>query len=435
MIKIGDFARAGRVSVKTLRHYARLGLLQPAWVDRWTGYRYYSLEQLARLNRILALKDLGFSLDEVRGLLERDLPASEMRGMLHLKRSQLERAIGREQARLARVEARLRHLEASDRLPPSDVVLKCVPARQVLGIRGTIPAYEQVGRLFRELEAYLQRHCLQPPADAPRLAIYFDSPAGEGAIEAEAAVPWTGSTRTAAPALLHELPGAEQMACVVHQAGLESLGETYRSAMAWIESGGFRVAGPAREVYLREPVPPEGSVAPIIDVQIPVERKPIYEITRKEGGEMEPKIVHRPAFQAVGMEYQGTNEHNEIKDVWGAFWPRHSEIKHIVWDWGTYGICRDWPEAKGLNYLAAVEVQRVEDVPEGMTAWQVPEQTYAVFPCTLPTIHEAYRHAFEDWMPTSGYRRGSGPDFELYTDEFDAEDPESRLYIYVPVEK
>jgi DNA-binding transcriptional MerR regulator len=59
MLKIGDFSRLGQVTVKTLRHYGQLGLLKPAWIDRYTGYRYYSLEQLPRLNRILALKELG----------------------------------------------------------------------------------------------------------------------------------------------------------------------------------------------------------------------------------------------------------------------------------------------------------------------------------------------------------------------------------------
>ena len=63
MLKIGDFARTARVTVKTLRFYAREGLLCPVYVDRFSGYRYYDIDQLPRLNRILALKDLGFTLE------------------------------------------------------------------------------------------------------------------------------------------------------------------------------------------------------------------------------------------------------------------------------------------------------------------------------------------------------------------------------------
>jgi predicted transcriptional regulator YdeE len=62
MFTIGDFARLGRVSVRMLRHYDAVGLLEPAAVDRFTGYRYYRADHLRRLNRIVALKELGFTL-------------------------------------------------------------------------------------------------------------------------------------------------------------------------------------------------------------------------------------------------------------------------------------------------------------------------------------------------------------------------------------
>ncbi len=89
MLKIGDFAKLTRLSVQTLRYYDDLGLLKPVEVDRYTGYRYYTYDQLPRLNRILALKDLGLSLEQVGRLLAEDLPAAELRGMLRLKRAEL----------------------------------------------------------------------------------------------------------------------------------------------------------------------------------------------------------------------------------------------------------------------------------------------------------------------------------------------------------
>ncbi len=87
-IKIGNFARIGQVTVQTLRHYDDLGLLKPSEVDALSGYRYYTLEQLPRLHRILALKDLGFSLEQIARLLEEDLPPAELRGMLRLKQDE-----------------------------------------------------------------------------------------------------------------------------------------------------------------------------------------------------------------------------------------------------------------------------------------------------------------------------------------------------------
>jgi predicted transcriptional regulator YdeE len=429
VLKIGDFAKLARVSVKALRHYDKLGLLRPSWVDRWTSYRYYNVEQLPRLNRILALKDLGFSLEEVQQLLRDDLAGAELRGMLRMKRTELQRRLRSEQARLQRVEARLRQIEREGELPRYEVVIKSVPARRVAGLRDWIPDYEHIGSLFAELDAYVQARCLAVGTTSPRIAVYYEVQEGDQGIDAEAALPVSGVARIKPPLLVHDLAAVEAMACVVHPGEYDSLGEAYAAAMVWIEENGYRVAGPSREVYL--PEPEQGRS--IVDVQFPVERKPAstYTILAKERGEMEPKIVTKPAFTVVGMEYVGMNKQNEIKDMWDEFVPRRGEIKHADYSWGTYGICLGEATEESPWYLAGVEVSLVEDVPEDMVVWEVPEQTYAVFACTLPTLHEAYRHAFEDWMPRSGYERVDGPDFELYTEEF--EPTESRMYIYVPI--
>ena len=78
-LRIGEFSALGRVSVRMLRHYEKLGLLAPAETDAFTSYRYYTLDQLPRLNRIIALKELGFSLEQVGGILAKNPTADEMR--------------------------------------------------------------------------------------------------------------------------------------------------------------------------------------------------------------------------------------------------------------------------------------------------------------------------------------------------------------------
>ena len=93
MLKIGDFSQLGQVSVRTLHHYDERGLLKPAEIDDFTGYRFYSVDQLPRLNRILALKDLGFSLDQIGRLVQDDVPAEQLRGMLTLKQAEIERQL------------------------------------------------------------------------------------------------------------------------------------------------------------------------------------------------------------------------------------------------------------------------------------------------------------------------------------------------------
>lgn len=110
MIKIGDFSKLSMVSIKTLRYYDEMGLLKPVNADQFTGYRYYSASQLPRLNRILALKDLGFSLEQIAQVLNEGVSLEQLRGMLRLKRAELQQHISNEQERLTRIEARLNEM-------------------------------------------------------------------------------------------------------------------------------------------------------------------------------------------------------------------------------------------------------------------------------------------------------------------------------------
>jgi DNA-binding transcriptional MerR regulator len=103
MFTIGEFARHGRVSVRMLRHYDAIGLLRPACVDPASGYRFYQASQLAELNRVIALKDLGFTLPQVRAILTETISAAELRGMLRLRRAEIQAQIEVETTRLARV--------------------------------------------------------------------------------------------------------------------------------------------------------------------------------------------------------------------------------------------------------------------------------------------------------------------------------------------
>ena len=438
MLKIGDFSNLAQISVKTLRHYGRLGLLKPAWVDRFTGYRYYTLDQLPRLNRILALKDLGFLLEQIGELLREDLPVDELRGMMRLKRAEMERHIQAEQARLARIEARLIQIEREGAMPAYEVVLKPVLPQRVIGIRDVITAYHDVHRLFGELHAYLRTQHVAPDLTGPYLAIYYDTEYHDRGIDAEAAVPLPKSLPASSRTIVHELPGVETMACAVSQGGPQSemLPEARNALMAWIEANGYRVVGPNRDMYLegREPGPATDTVT---EVQFPVQRKPIptFMTQFKEANRMEPKIVSRPAFTVVGMKYRGKNENNEIAQMWQAFGPRMGEVQHKVAPQIAYGVCSTFDEQSGeFDYVAGFEVDSTAGILEGMVSWEVPEGKYAVFTCTLTTIGEAYKYAFETWLPQSGHQRADRPDFELYDEEFDPSVPDSEMFVYIPIE-
>ena len=111
MFRIGEFAQIAQVSSRQLRFYDQLGLLQPAHIDAQTGYRYYSIRQLPRLNGILALKELGLSLEQIGPLLKDEISPTELRAMLTLKRAEVERSLREEETRLRHIESRIAQID------------------------------------------------------------------------------------------------------------------------------------------------------------------------------------------------------------------------------------------------------------------------------------------------------------------------------------
>jgi DNA-binding transcriptional MerR regulator len=247
MFRIGHFARLGQVSVKTLRWYDELGLLRPRHSDPATGYRYYTADQLPRLNRILALKGMGLSLEQIAPLLDGGLPAAELRGMLRLKRAELQQHIGEEQERLAQVEARLRQIEDEDGARAHDVVVQPVPPQPVAAIRATLSAFPDVGHLTAEIYRYLRPYGLDGLDGAVWYDMGHESDEGidaEGVVYVDRPVPSTQRIR------VHALPAVERMAWVVHHGPYRALHQAYTALHAWIEAGGYHAGGPSREVYL-----------------------------------------------------------------------------------------------------------------------------------------------------------------------------------------
>src|SRR5215472_7337565 len=140
MFSIGEFARLGTVSVRTLRHYDEIGLLRPAKVDPQSGYRCYLASQLGQLNRIVALKELGLSLSQAKQLLAGITP-EELRGMLMLRRAQLEQELAARENQLVEVEARLGLIAKEGTMPADDITVKKIPAMGVVALTAPAPAY------------------------------------------------------------------------------------------------------------------------------------------------------------------------------------------------------------------------------------------------------------------------------------------------------
>ena len=193
MFSIGEFARHGRVSVRMLRHYDAIGLLRPACVDPVSGYRFYQASQLAELNRVIALKDLGFTLQQVQAIMAEKVSAAELRGMLKLRRAEIRAQIEAETTRLARVEARLLTIEDEARAPADGVVIKRLAPVRVGELTGVAAGYEPeaITPVIQPLYCDLWQRMAGAGvvAAGPAVAYYQDTAAGDGAIVVHAAVP------------------------------------------------------------------------------------------------------------------------------------------------------------------------------------------------------------------------------------------------------
>lgn len=271
MFTIGDFARYGRVSPRMLRHYDAIGLLTPDRTDPATGYRLYGAAQLARLNRIIALKELGFTLQQVGAVLDERVGPEELRGMLRLRRAELAEAVAAASARLTRVEARLRSIESEGHMPADDVVIKTVPAVRVAELTGRAASYQPqdigpvIGPLYDRLLPLLEGY-LRPTG--PGIARYEDAPGGGGAIVVHAGVTVSAPVGPVGDTEVRvvELPPFEA-ATIVHRGAMDDVLSTTHTLARWLDANGYRSTGYSREVNLECP-PDQGSW--VTELQEPV---------------------------------------------------------------------------------------------------------------------------------------------------------------------
>lgn len=252
MLNIGEFARLGQVSPRMLRHYDEIGLLRPERVDPASGYRLYSVHQLGRLHRIVALRDLGFTLEQIGDVLAEDPPLEQLRGMFRLRRAQIEQTVGEEQERLRRVEAHLRALEWRDIVDVQDIVIKQTqPIRVAQATAGGLTHADigaAFGRLMPQVIAHLESVGAKPGIS---VACYEDGggTAPEGQIVLHAGfdigdqdVPDTEAVRVV------DLPVVE-VAAAVYRGGDDGIMPAWEALVRWIEDSGYRLVGDCRELY------------------------------------------------------------------------------------------------------------------------------------------------------------------------------------------
>ena len=275
MFLIGEFSRISQVAKSQLRYYDEIGLLKPAEIDQWTSYRYYSLEQLPIIHRIMALRELGLSLDQIKRLIADDVSVDEIRGMYLLRKNQIEQTVKDELHRLRVLEARLNHLENQSQLDEPDVILKSIPEQLIVGTRIQLPSLFDVFGIVQQMQTTL-------PATIGKenlgfISVLFHSSFFESK-EVDITLGYLLNTELELHLTLPSgidiqtqmLPAIPLAASTVRPGGPENNVESHGRVGRWALENGYSLAGEGRELVISPPRSASDRTGMVTEVQIPV---------------------------------------------------------------------------------------------------------------------------------------------------------------------
>ena len=257
MFRIGEFSRIARVSARLLRFYDEIGLFVPAHADSQTGYRYYTVAQLAALTRILVLKELGFSLEQIGGIVRANVSTAELRNLLLLRRNDVEQSLAAEGQRLRAIETRIAQLETDGALAADDVIVRAEPACEILSLRRVVPSFAHARTLILELREHAKPLLRGPPPTL--LAVGHSAQFEQDEIDVEFgfvlpadsdAVPRRGT-----PLVRRTLEAVARMAVCVRVGLPEDAHLVTAKVGQFLALSGETLAGPGREVFLKPPDP------------------------------------------------------------------------------------------------------------------------------------------------------------------------------------
>jgi DNA-binding transcriptional MerR regulator len=279
MLKIGEFSRLSQVTVKTLHHYDEIGLFKPSHIDDCTGYRYYTLEQLPRLHRIMMLKELGLSLEQIRALLETNLGLEQLRGMLALKQAEVQQRVDEEVARLARVKFHLRQIELEAKMSELDIVVKTIEPMRALSMRKVFASDRDIAPTRQRITTALAKH--EVKTREPYLTIlHADLERGvtEHNLDMELVVPVEGTPAqqltldTGEVMNLVTLPAIGQAATYLLKGSYYHINDGLVDLQRWVVANGYKLSGSIRVLYLRGPMHAVADSEWLAEIQYPLEK-------------------------------------------------------------------------------------------------------------------------------------------------------------------
>jgi len=250
VIKIGDFSKICQVSIKALRHWDKVDLLSPAVIDDKSGYRYYAIEQVETVNRIIALRVTGLTLTQIKQLLHDNPAAEDIRAMFHQKREQVLQEIENAEFMLNAIESRLQVIEHRGEMPDYEVTVKPVAAMSIMAAREVVPTMNNLVELLYEIHPYALNS-----SGTNLLAVFHDEGYDLQSIDVEVGFPVNADVQRVIQSgknrelTVRQLPGVPMMACTVHHGSWDSLPVAYNHIGHWILRNGYQITGIGREVF------------------------------------------------------------------------------------------------------------------------------------------------------------------------------------------
>lgn len=257
MLKIGDFSKLSMISVRMLRHYDENGLLVPVEVDRFSGYRYYSEEQLGLAMRITALRDIGFGVSAIREIIERSDDTHYIETMYIARREELYREYSRAAAKLSAVTSALESLNAGNHLREENnmnytVTEKTFPESYAATVRMTIPSYEHEGMIWSVLVSETAGMNIVPADPCLCSVVFHDGEFKETDVDIEARKTVTGHYPDTEHVKFRTIP-AVTCATVVHKGSYAKIGEANAAVAKWVRENGYSFAGNMFNIYYVSP--------------------------------------------------------------------------------------------------------------------------------------------------------------------------------------
>ena len=245
MLKIGDFSKLCKVTVKALRYYDELGILKPDYIDPANGYRYYQVNKLRTVSKIVNYKEMGFSLDQVAYILLNNPGPGDIYKMLVSKKTEIKSMILSGKKKLTKVQSAMNELKGEKIM--NQVVLKTLPEVIVASMRMKLEKYGDLHTAVPEKKKKMKLHndICQDPFYC--FNINHDKEHKETDVDIEICEAVTAMKKNADGIIYKKIERVEEAACYYHKGPYSSLGDAYAEVYEWIEKNNYSVTGKPRE--------------------------------------------------------------------------------------------------------------------------------------------------------------------------------------------